>query len=67
MKTSANAAEKSPGLARNLVAKGIETLLNQAIKLDEDAGEGFACCDEKVIQLTFTDFELTFFYHLPVT
>jgi len=67
MKTSANAAEKSPGLARNLVAKGIETLLNQAIKLDEDAGEGFACCDEKVIQLTFTDFELTFFiiYQLP--
>lgn len=61
MKTPADATEKSPGLARNLLAKGIEALLNQALKLDEDAGEAFAPCDEKVIQLTFTDFEITQF------
>lgn len=61
MKTPADTTENAPGLARNLLAKGIETLLNQALKLDEDASEAFAPCDEKVIQLTFTDFQITFF------
>lgn len=61
MKTESHSTEKPPGLARNILAKGVETLLNQALKWDEDAEEAFAPCDEKVIQLTFTDFQITFF------
>ena len=61
METASDSNQKSPGLARNALAKGIETLLNQALKLDEDGGEAFTSCDEKVIQLTFTDFQITFF------
>lgn len=67
METASDSNQKSPGLARNALAKGIETLLNQALKLDEDAGEAFASCDEKVIQLTFTDFQITFFMIYQLT
>ncbi|PLA74403.1 hypothetical protein CYQ88_05840 [Hydrogenovibrio sp. SC-1] len=67
MKTPSDTTENAPGLARNLLAKGIETLLNQTLKLDEDASEAFAPCDEKVIQLTFTDFEITFFIIYQLT
>lgn len=69
MKTASDTTENSPGLARNVLSKGIEALLNQAIRLDEDAGEGFAPCDEKVIQLTFTDFGITQFiiYQIDAT
>ncbi|MDG4811993.1 hypothetical protein P8629_03135 [Hydrogenovibrio sp. 3SP14C1] len=54
-------SENSPGLVNTSLSKLFETLLNQAIQLDDQQGQAFAACDEKVIQLTLTDFAQTFF------
>jgi len=60
-------SENSPGLVKTSLSKLFETLLNQAIQLDDQQGQAFAACDEKVIQLTLTDFAQTFFliYQVP--
>lgn len=54
-------AQKLPGLLVSGIAKGLETLLNQLLKRDEDQGAAFAPCDEKVIQLSLSDMGNTFF------
>lgn len=54
-------SENSPGLVKTSLSKFFETLLNQAIQLDDQQGQAFAPCDEKVIQLTLTDLAQTFF------
>ncbi|QAB14640.1 ubiquinone biosynthesis accessory factor UbiJ [Hydrogenovibrio thermophilus] len=53
--------EKSPGLVKTALSKLFETLLNQAVQLDDMQGQALAPCDEKVVQLTFTDLGQTFF------
>jgi ubiquinone biosynthesis protein UbiJ len=55
------ATEKSPGLVKTALSKLFETLLNQAVQLDDMQGQALAPCDEKVVQLTFTDLGQTFF------
>ncbi len=54
-------------LIQTTLSKTFETLLNQALKLDDDQGNGFNVLDEKVVQVTFTDLKQTFFliYQAP--
>ncbi|BBP44202.1 ubiquinone biosynthesis accessory factor UbiJ [Thiosulfativibrio zosterae] len=64
---SLETAQKLPGLVKTGLSKGLETLLNQLIRLDEEQGKGFAPCDEKVIQLTLGDVSQTFFIIYQIT
>jgi ubiquinone biosynthesis protein UbiJ len=45
----------------NTLSKAFELILNQKLKLDDQQGADFNQIDEKVIQLSFTDLEQTFF------
>lgn len=54
-------AEKVPGLVDIALSKLVETLLNQALKLDDQLGYEFTPFDGKVFQLTLNDLKQTFF------
>lgn len=62
-----NLVDHTQELVQTTLAKLFESILNQAIQLDEMHGEGFAAVDEKVIQLSFTDLRHSFFlvYQIP--